>query len=159
MKIAWGKVASGAIAVLVLGVAGTPPAHAQGVPQGSYLQSCNRVGVRGDTLYATCRRVDGYPQQTSLPDVSRCVGDIGNNNGNLTCAYRGGRPPRYGGPPAYEESRPGPVPGERRARCEAAREQVERLRERLRTEFNPLERVRVEERLRQAEYQWEECRR
>jgi hypothetical protein len=53
---------------------------------------------------ATCHRVDGYAQQTSLSAVRRCVGDIGNANGNLTCNYaRGPAPPQpyYGGAPGY----------------------------------------------------------
>jgi hypothetical protein len=33
------------------------------------------------------RRVAGAAQQTSLPAVRSCAGDIGNANGNLTCNY------------------------------------------------------------------------
>jgi hypothetical protein len=35
------------------------PAQAQGVPGGSYLQSCTNVRMFGDRLVAECRRADG----------------------------------------------------------------------------------------------------
>jgi hypothetical protein len=69
------------------------PAAAQGLPQGSYLQSCTRVRLQGDNLIAVCRRADGGEQRTSLAGVYRCVGDIGNMNGTLTCNYGGGAAP------------------------------------------------------------------
>jgi len=82
------KIRFGALAVLLLaGIAWTAPAQAQGMPQGSYLQSCRDIGIQGDTLVAVCRTVDGRAQRTALDAVSRCVGDIGNNNGNLQCNY------------------------------------------------------------------------
>ena len=74
-------------ALLVVVASCAQPASAQGVPPGSYLRSCGEAYLQGDTLIATCRRVDGYAQQTSLPAVRSCVGDIGNANGNLTCNY------------------------------------------------------------------------
>lgn len=76
-------------AFLLAGVFYIGPAHAQ--PQGSYLDSCTHIGMRGDRLFADCRRMDGSWQRTVL-DVDRCVGDIGNLNGHLTC----NRAPREG---------------------------------------------------------------
>jgi hypothetical protein len=87
-------------------------AHAQGVPRGSYLRSCTHIETYGDRLSADCRRADGSWARTAIRDVSRCAGDIGNMDGQLTCNggrpdyssygrpdYRGyGRPPGYGGP-------------------------------------------------------------
>ena len=35
------------------------PVSAQGLPNGSYLQSCRNVAVYGDRLLADCRRTDG----------------------------------------------------------------------------------------------------
>jgi hypothetical protein len=61
------------------------PIHAQGSPPGSYLRSCTQVATRGDTLTADCRRTDGSWGRTALRDVGRCVGDIGNMDGQLTC--------------------------------------------------------------------------
>jgi hypothetical protein len=92
------------VALLLAFIAWSVPAQAQGLPQGSYLQSCQQIGIRGDTLFAVCRTMDGRGQRASLPQVSRCVGDIGNNNGNLQCNYAGGGPQPYGQappPPGY----------------------------------------------------------
>ena len=90
--------------LLLAGIAWMQPAAAQGLPPGSYLRTCTGAMLRGDTLVATCRREDGREQRTSLPDVRRCVGEIGNNNGNLQCTYGGGR---AGPGPGYEERRYG----------------------------------------------------
>jgi hypothetical protein len=63
-----------------------PPALARGeAPGGSYLRSCTDVRAFGDRLVAACRRADGGWEKTMLDGVDRCVGDIGNNNGQLTC--------------------------------------------------------------------------
>jgi hypothetical protein len=109
MKIAFGALA----ALLVAGIAS--PAQAQGVPQGTYLQSCDNIGMQGDTLFAVCRGRGGGERRTELPGVSRCVGDIGNNNGRLQCNYgRGPQPygqappqPGYGAPPYGQMPPPG----------------------------------------------------
>jgi hypothetical protein len=149
--------------VLLAGVAWMQPAAAQGLPQGSYLSSCMGAALRGDTLVATCRRADGREQRTSLADVRRCVGDIGNNNGNLQCNYGGGR---AGPGPGYDERR-GPGYGERRygedtrERCYGLRREADELRVRMDREFNPMERARTEGRLREVREQEERmgCRR
>src|SRR2546425_54987 len=96
--------------LFLAGLCGAEPAAAQGLPQGSYLQSCTRVNLRGDNLIAVCRRADGGEQRTSLADVYRCVGDIGNMNGTLTCNYGGGGAPP---PPAYGPPRSSRPPGRR----------------------------------------------
>ncbi len=95
MKIAFGALA----ALLLAGLAWSAPTRAQGVPGGSYLQSCAEIGVQGDTLFAVCRTVDGRGRRSELPSVSQCVGDIGNSNGNLQCSYAGGGPQQYGQQP------------------------------------------------------------
>ena len=61
------------------------PAHAQGFPPGSYLRTCTKVATYGDRLLADCRRTDGSWGRTALRDADRCVGDIGNIDGRLTC--------------------------------------------------------------------------
>ena len=151
--------------VLLAGSVWMQPAAAQGLPQGSYLGSCAGAALRGDTLVATCRRTDGREQRTSLPDVRRCVGDIGNNNGNLQCNYGGGR---AGPGPGYDDRRRGePGYGERRygeearERCFGLRREADDLRARLDREFNPMERARTEGRLREVREQEERmgCRR
>jgi hypothetical protein len=71
-------------AAMLLSLA-TAPVHAQGLPQGSYLRSCTHVAIYGDRLLADCRLTDGSWGRTALRDVDRCVGDIGNMNGQLAC--------------------------------------------------------------------------
>jgi hypothetical protein len=129
--------------VLLAGMAWSQPAAAQGLPQGSYLRSCGGAMMQGDTLVATCRRADGREERTSLADVRRCVGDIGNQNGHLSCSYGGGRAA-------------GPVPGyggESRERCGGLHRESEELRGRMDREWNPLERSRTESRLREVQEQ------
>ena len=126
------------------------PASAQGVPGGSYLQSCTDIGVRGNALAATCQARDGRPMRNELVGVGRCVGDIGNNNGVLQCNARGGGvlrgtviaergpPPPAGPPPGYGAPNP---------RCHELHDRAERLRYRRDQAFDPYERERIERRL------------
>ena len=84
------KTSLGALgAILVAGAIYAHPALAQYAPRGSYLDSCRHVFMEGDRLMADCRRMDGRWDRTAL-DIDRCVGDIGNRNGHLTC-NRGNR--------------------------------------------------------------------
>jgi hypothetical protein len=134
--------------VLLAGMAWSQPAAAQGLPQGSYLRSCAGATLQGDTLVATCRRPDGREQRSSLADVRRCVGDIGNQNGNLQCSYGAGRAAGPG--PGYGEQGYG---GEGRERCGGLHREAEDLRVRMDREWNPLERSRTEGRLREVQEQ------
>src|SRR5947207_10958797 len=109
--------------LLLAGLGSLQSASAQGLPGGSYLRTCQNAYVQGDTLVATCRRTDGYAQQTSLPAVHSCVGDVGNRNGALTCNYAGRQ-----GPSRYYD-RAGAGYGQE---WEGRREHCLRLRERLR---------------------------
>src|SRR5262249_27502157 len=143
--------------LLLVGSAYTAPAHAQGVPQGSYLRSCTDVGMRGDTLFARCRRTDGRDQQASLAGVNRCSGDISNTNGALTCNFGPGGSrgeQRGGGGSSYREG----YGAEFRDRCDGLRREARELRERLDREWNPLDRSRTEGRLREVREQEERCR-
>jgi hypothetical protein len=78
-------------AALLLSFAATP-AQAQGLPGGSYMQSCTNVRMHGDRLVAECRRMDGGWERTAL-NVGGCVGGVANMNGHLTCNSGG---PGYG---------------------------------------------------------------
>jgi hypothetical protein len=69
------------------------PSLAYSQPAGSYLQSCKNSRIRDDTLYSSCRDKHRQYHDTSLAQVSQCVGDISNDNGALRC-------------PSY-----GPIPG------------------------------------------------
>jgi hypothetical protein len=57
----------------------------RGAPAGSYQQSCGRITMRGDALAAFCRARGGGERETVLNNVSRCRGDISNNDGRLFC--------------------------------------------------------------------------
>jgi hypothetical protein len=83
MKLSVGAFA----ALLIIGNMFLQPAHAQSAPEGSYSKSCTDARVEDRTLTAVCRIADGREQRTSLTDVNRCVGDIGNDNGALTCNH------------------------------------------------------------------------
>ena len=74
-------------ALLITGSMFVQSAHAQSTPQGSYRSSCTDARVEDRTLTAVCRIADGREQRTSLTDVNRCVGDIGNDNGALKCSH------------------------------------------------------------------------
>ena len=83
MKISLGTFA----ALLITGSMFLQLAHAQSMPQGSYRTSCTDIRVEDRTLTAVCRIAGGREQSTSLTDVNRCVGDIGNDDGALTCSH------------------------------------------------------------------------
>jgi hypothetical protein len=74
-------------ALLIAGSMFLQSAHAQSAPEGSYRKTCSDARVEDRTLTAVCRITDGRKQSTSLTDVNRCVGDIGNDNGALTCSH------------------------------------------------------------------------
>ena len=76
------------------------------IPPGSYRDSCRDIRLQGDVLSALCRRVRGRGEQRTALNIAHCVGDIGNDNGNLVC--HGGWPV----PPPRRPSRgPGPAWG------------------------------------------------
>jgi hypothetical protein len=75
------------VALLITGSMFPQPVHAQSMPQGSYRTSCTEIRVEDRTLIAVCLIADGREQRTSLSDVNRCIGDIGNDNGTLTCSH------------------------------------------------------------------------
>jgi hypothetical protein len=74
---------------------------AQGIPQGTYQQTCNNVSVNGDTLIANCQDANGTWRSAQLPGFQSCTSDISNDNGNLHCAnvgYGQAQPWRGNGP-------------------------------------------------------------
>lgn len=146
------------------------PAFAQAPPPGSYQRSCSDIRVQGRTLTAVCRDAKGRARQTAL-DISHCAGDIGNSNGQLRC--NGGRaiapssgPPAYAGPgypapgypPSGYSSPPDGQGGGYHEHCEALRHEAHELYQRLeRTPYGE-HRENLEDRLREVNYQRQECR-
>jgi hypothetical protein len=155
-------------------------AYAQGLPPGSYQQSCRDFRMQGGTLTAVCRRANGRGDQQTALNVTHCVGDIGNNNGQLVC--NGGQPAAPVPPPARQAQAPGypapgyapapgyPAPGygppprygeERgyRERCEGLRHEEHELRDRLAYTPYGEERERLQYRLGRIQAERERCRR
>jgi hypothetical protein len=147
-------------------------AYAQGLPPGSYQQSCKDFRMQGGTLTALCRRANGRGEQLTALNVTHCVGDIGNNNGQLVC--NGGRPAAPVPPPQREAQAPGypapgyPAPGygppprygeERgyRERCEGLRHEEHELRDRLAYTPYGEERERLQYRLGRVRAEREQC--
>lgn len=56
------------------------------LPEGTYQQTCRNSRVDGDTLFSSCRDVSGRFRDSSIAQVSECVGGIFNNNGALRCS-------------------------------------------------------------------------
>lgn len=141
----------GLAGLALAGFVATAPAQAQGLPPGSYLQTCSDAHMEPGRLVASCRRVDGRWNRTALAEPYRCGGGIDNINGVLRCAGGGGPPGReFGG----ERERG----GEFRERCAEWRRDAERLRYRLETADNPYERGRLEGRLHELRDRMERCR-
>jgi CVNH domain len=143
-------------------------ASAQQLPPGSYQRSCGNIQLQGTILSAVCRAANGREVRTAL-GIGGCVGDIGNNNGQLQC--NGGQPtgsPRQGYPgatgPAAGAGYPsgyGPGPGhgeDYRERCDQLEHEAHKLRHRL--EHTPYgdEHMHLEHRLREVNYQRQHCR-
>src|SRR5215469_8785053 len=64
----------------------------QDIPPGTYRDSCRNIKMRGDQLRARCQTSQGNWVKTSLNSVDRCVGDITNVEGQLTCSQNSGPP-------------------------------------------------------------------
>lgn len=161
------KIIVGLFATVIL--AGTSfSAYAQ-APPGSYRESCRDIRMQGPTLTALCRGAHGRGERLTALNVSRCSGDIGNNDGNLVC--NGGQPARPISPPLQAQYAPGPgypppgyAPPPRygegqgyRERCEHFRHEEHELRDRLAYTPYGEERERIEYRLGRLHAEGEEC--
>ena len=56
-----------------------------GIPNGSYSQTCQNIRVSGNTLQASCQKKNGKWKNTSLGNYQQCRGQIENDNGKLRC--------------------------------------------------------------------------
>lgn len=70
---------------MMLGMLIQPSEAAHPVPQGSYIQTCQRVTVRPHRMQALCGTIDGGYRYTTLPGWRSCSGEIVNRNGHLVC--------------------------------------------------------------------------
>jgi hypothetical protein len=73
--------------------AGGNEAAAPSQPRGSYTDSCRNIQMKGTTLHAVCKSLDGRELPTSLKDASRCSEGVANINGILNCEVSGVLPP------------------------------------------------------------------
>lgn len=73
--------------------AGGEKAATPSQPAGSYTESCKNIQMKGSTLHAVCKSLDGRELPTSLKDANRCSEGVANINGILNCAVSGVLPP------------------------------------------------------------------
>jgi hypothetical protein len=73
--------------------AGAEKAAAPSQPGGSYTDSCKNIQMKGTTLHAVCKSLDGRELPTSLKDANRCAEGVANINGILSCEVSGVLPP------------------------------------------------------------------
>ena len=69
------------------------PRAASSLPPGSYSESCKDIRMRGTTLHAVCKSLDGREMPVSLKDANRCSQGVANINGILSCAVSDVIPP------------------------------------------------------------------
>src|SRR5580765_5089700 len=67
--------------------------HAPSQPPGSYTESCKNIQMKGSTLHAVCKSLDGRESPTALRDANRCSQGVVNVNGILNCAVSDVLPP------------------------------------------------------------------
>lgn len=76
------------------GASGTSGASgAPSQPPGSYSESCRDITMKGTTLHAVCKNLDGRETPTSLRDANRCSAGVININGILNCVVNDVLPP------------------------------------------------------------------
>ena len=73
--------------------AGEAKAAPPSQPAGSYTESCKNIQMKGTTLHAVCKSLDGRALPTTLKDANRCAEGVANINGILNCAVSGVLPP------------------------------------------------------------------
>jgi hypothetical protein len=62
-------------------------------PPGSYTESCKNIQMKGSTLHAVCKSLDGREAPTLLRDANRCSQGVVNVNGILNCEVSDVLPP------------------------------------------------------------------
>jgi hypothetical protein len=83
-----------ALSVLSVSSFAVPTAtSAQGLPGGSYINSCSNITIVSGVLEATCQRADGSLASAALPDAAGCRNGVINSNGALVCTAAPAPPP------------------------------------------------------------------
>lgn len=62
-------------------------------PPGSYTDSCRNIQMKGTTLHAVCKSLDGRELPTTLKNANSCAEGVSNINGILNCEVSGILPP------------------------------------------------------------------
>ncbi|HEU4417188.1 MAG TPA: CVNH domain-containing protein [Candidatus Angelobacter sp.] len=73
-----------------------PSSQSSGLPSqpaGSYSETCRDISMKGTTLRAVCKNLEGREAPTSLRDANRCPQGVINLNGILNCAVNDVLPP------------------------------------------------------------------
>ncbi|HEY6971667.1 MAG TPA: CVNH domain-containing protein [Candidatus Angelobacter sp.] len=74
-----------ATAVILFALSMVCASVAQDIPPGSYQQTCRDIKMHGSSLRAKCETSSRQWIKTRLDNSDRCVGDITNVEGQLTC--------------------------------------------------------------------------
>ncbi|HEY7405587.1 MAG TPA: CVNH domain-containing protein [Candidatus Angelobacter sp.] len=67
--------------------------NAPAQPPGPYTETCRDIQMKGSTLHAVCKSVDGREMPTKLNDANRCMQGVTNINGVLSCVVSDVLPP------------------------------------------------------------------
>jgi CVNH domain-containing protein len=65
----------------------TPSPSQEGVPAGSYQQTCTDISVKNGNLYAKCQDAKGKAHSARLSHYEKCDGEIINKKGSLECSH------------------------------------------------------------------------
>ncbi|WP_076867001.1 CVNH domain-containing protein [Bradyrhizobium mercantei] len=66
--------------------------YAEAQPAGSYQKTCRNSRIENNALLSSCRDKNGHYHDTSLAEISRCSGEVSNDNGSLRCSSYGALP-------------------------------------------------------------------
>jgi len=74
-----------ALSALIVTFAFTPSAFTQTAPSGPYIDSCQNIEMKGNTLRAKCQSADGKWNAVELRNARSCADGVINLNGVLSC--------------------------------------------------------------------------
>lgn len=74
------------LSLALLGGAVPGVSLAQGLPGGSYSNTCNNISIVANVLEATCQTAQGSWVSAALPNANNCAHGVTNSDGSLVCA-------------------------------------------------------------------------